>query len=133
MYGKELKLDRDSIIKLNKDFHGFVEEEDNEPEFIESDLGDIIINPKYNTKNELKDLEAKLKKCEEEYNIHQHPYYIHEINTLKEKINNCKTDDTPSKKPTYDINNAFTPAFIDFFCKKFGISHYADDINKFVL
>ena len=130
LYGKELKLDRDSIIKLNKEFHGFVEEDDNEPEFIESDLGDMIINPKYNTKNQLKDLEAKLKECEEEYNIHQHPYYIDEINTLKDKINNCKIDDTPSKKPTYNINNAFTPAFIDFFCKKYGISHYAYDINK---
>ena len=53
-----------------------------------------------------------------------------EIKILKEKINNCKIDDMPSKKPTYNINNAFTPAFIDFFCKKYGISHYAYDINK---
>ena len=90
----------------------------------------MIINPKYNTKNQLKNLEAKLKECEEEYNIHQHPYYIDEINTLKDKINNCKIDDTPSKKPVYNINNSFTPAFIDFFCKKYGISHYAYDINK---
>ncbi len=47
MYGKELKLNRKKIIKLNKEFHGFVDEED-EPEFIESDLGDLIINSNYN-------------------------------------------------------------------------------------
>ena len=65
LYGQELKLNRDKIIKLNKEFHGFVDEED-EPEFIESDLGDLIVNPNYN--NELKDTEAKLKHYEDEYN-----------------------------------------------------------------
>jgi hypothetical protein len=40
-----------------------VDEED-EPEFIESDLGDLIVNPNYN--NELKDTEAKLKHYEDE-------------------------------------------------------------------
>ena len=38
----------------------------------------------------------------------------------------------PKKKPVYNIDNAFTPAFIDFFCRKYGISHYAYDINKLV-
>jgi hypothetical protein len=38
LYGKELKLNRNKTIKLNKEFHCFVEEDD-EPEFIESDLG----------------------------------------------------------------------------------------------
>jgi hypothetical protein len=65
LYGKELKLNKDKIIKLNKEFHGFVDEEGDEPEFIESDLGDLIINPKYN--NELKDAEAKLKLYEDKY------------------------------------------------------------------
>ena len=32
----------------------------NEPEFIESDFGDMIINPKFNNKNELKNVEVKL-------------------------------------------------------------------------
>ncbi len=59
MYGKELKLDKDNIIKLNIEFHGIVD--DNEPEYIESDLGDMIINPKYNSENELKNAEAKIK------------------------------------------------------------------------
>ncbi len=67
MYGKELKLNKGKIIKLNKEFHGFEnEEEDNEPEFIEIDLGDLIINPKNN--NELKDTKAKLKHYEDAYN-----------------------------------------------------------------
>ena len=84
LYGTELKLNKDKIIKLNKEFHGFVDEvEDNEPEYIESELGDMIINFKYN-----------------------------------------------NKKPVYNIDNAFTPNFIDYFCRKFGISHYAYDINK---
>ena len=60
LYGKELKLNRDKIIKLNKEFHGFVDEEDNEPEYIESDLGDMIINPKYKiNNNEINKVEAK--------------------------------------------------------------------------
>ena len=53
MYCKELKLNKDKIIKLNKEFHRIVEEDDNEPEFIESDLGNMIINFKYNNNNEL--------------------------------------------------------------------------------
>jgi hypothetical protein len=28
------------------------------------------------------------------------------------------------------MGNAFTSAFIDYFCKKYGISHYAHNINK---
>ena len=54
-------------------------EDDNEPEFIESDFGDMIINPKYNNDNELKNTQAKLKQYEEEYNKAQHEYYIDEI------------------------------------------------------
>ena len=56
--------------------------------------------------------------------------YIDEINDLKEYIDNIKTDESPNKKPVYNIDNAFTPAFIDYFCKEYGISHYAYDINK---
>ncbi len=36
VHGKELKLNKDKIIKLSKDFHGFVD--DNEPKYIESDF-----------------------------------------------------------------------------------------------
>ena len=81
VYGKELKLDKEKIIKLNKEFHGFVvdKNEDNESEYIESDLGDMIVNLKYNIKNKLKNIEAKLKQYEEEYNESQHEYYIDEI------------------------------------------------------
>jgi hypothetical protein len=64
VYGKELKLNKDNIIKLNIEFHGFVD--DNEPEYIQSDLGDMIV--KYDSKNELQNEEARLKHSEEEYN-----------------------------------------------------------------
>ncbi len=56
-------------------------------------------------------------------------YYVDEINYLKEYINTIKSYES-NDKPVYDITNAFTPAFIDFFCRKFGISHYAYDIHK---
>ena len=128
VYGKELKLNKDNIIKLNKEFYGIVD--DNEPEYIESDLGDMIVNLKYNIDNELRDAKAKLTQYEEEYNKTQHEYYIDEINKLKELIEHIKTYVSPDAKPVYNIDNAFTPAFIDFFCKKYGISHYAYDINK---
>ena len=56
LYGDELHIDRDDIIRLNKEFHGYVDEDDdNEPEYIESDLGDLImLNPKYSTTKKLK-------------------------------------------------------------------------------
>ncbi len=132
LYGKELKLNRDKIINLNKEFHGIVDVDDNEPEYIESDLGDMIINPKYkfNKNKELENAEAKLKQYEEEYIKTQHEYYIDEIKELKEYIDYIKSYVSSSDKPVYNIDNAFTPAFIDYFCKKFGISHYAYDINK---
>jgi hypothetical protein len=75
-------------------------------------------------------VEAKLKQYEEEYNETQHEYYIDEINKLKELIEHIKTYVSPDAKPVYNIDNAFTPAFIDYFCKTYGISHYAYDINK---
>ena len=56
--------------------------------------------------------------------------YIDEIKDLKEYINNVKTYESTQNKPVYNTDNAFTPAFIDFFCRKYGISHYAYDINK---
>jgi len=132
LYGKELKLNRDKIINLNKEFHGIVDVDDNEPEYIESDLGDMIINPKYklNKNKELENAEAKLKQYEEEYIKTQHEYYIDEIQELKEYIDYMKSYVSTSDKPVYNIDNAFTPAFIEFFCKKFGISHYAYDIHK---
>ena len=49
---------------------------------------------------------------------------------MKDYINNIKEYESTQNKPVYNIDNAFTPAFIDFFCKKYGISHYAYDINK---
>ena len=131
LYGKELKLNKNKLIALNKKFHGYEDvEEDNEPEYIESDFGDLIINPKYNNDKELKQAQAKLKQYENEYNKTQHEYYIDEINDLKEYIDNIKTYESPNKKPVYNIDNAFTPAFIDYFCKTYGISHYAYDVNK---
>jgi hypothetical protein len=77
VYGKELKLNKDKIIKLNKEFHGFID--DNEPEYIEDDFDGMIIKPKYNSKNELQNAEAKLKQYEKEYNETQHEYYVDEI------------------------------------------------------
>ena len=59
-------------------------------------------------------------------------YYDHKIKNLKEKIEHIKTYVSPNNKPVYNIDNAFTPAFIDYFCKTYGISHYAYDINKVV-
>ncbi len=39
-----------------------------------------------------------------------------------------KTTESTLDKPVYNNDNACTPAFIDFFFK-YGISHYAFDIN----
>jgi len=131
LYGKELKLNRDDIIKINKTFHNVVE--DSEPQYIESDLGDLIINPKFNDYNQLPELEEKLNYNKKQFEETQHDYnnsayYNSEIERLEEIINEIKTSCKPDNN--YDISNAFTPAFIEYFCKMFGISHYAFDINK---
>ena len=59
-------------MKLNIEFHGFVDEEDNELEYIESDFGDMILNPKYNINNQLKNAQAKIKQYVKEYIKHKH-------------------------------------------------------------
>ncbi len=43
----------------------------------------MIINPKYNSKNELGDVKAILKQCEETYYKSQHEYYIDETKQFK--------------------------------------------------
>ncbi len=75
-------------------------------------------------------MKAHEKKMKEETIKTKNDYYINHIEELKEYINNIKTYESPQDKPVYNIDNAFTPAFIDFFCRKYGISHYAYDINK---
>jgi hypothetical protein len=59
-------------------------------------------------------------------------YYIDMIEELKEQINLIRTYKSQQNKTVYNVENAFSPAFVDFFCKKYGISHYAYDINKLV-
>jgi hypothetical protein len=53
----------------------------------------------------------------------QHEYYIHEIRDLKEYINNIEIYESPQNKPVYNVDNAFTAALIDFFCRKDTVSH----------
>ena len=127
LYEKELKIDREKLIQINKKFHGVVETE-GEPEFIESDLDDLVPNPNYNEYNKIPRLEAKIKEYEKAYETTQHDYYKNEIIDLKLYLEDIKTTCKPDNY--YDITNAFTPAFIDYFCKLYGISHYAYDINK---
>ena len=117
LYGKELKLNRDKIINLNKEFHGIVDVDDNEPEYIESDLGDMIINPKYklNKNKELENAEAKLKQYEEEYIKTQHEYYIDEIQELKEYIDYMKSYVSTSEKPVYNNDNALRRFLLNSF------------------
>ncbi len=90
-----------------------------------------IINPK-NRLNQFKEIIIIEKKSIQDRVIEEKTkaYYIDMIEELKEQINHIKTYKSPQNKPVYNIENAFTPAFIDFLCKEYGISHYAYDINK---
>jgi hypothetical protein len=47
---------------------------------------------------------------------------VDEINESKEYNKSIKTYDSPQDKPVYNIDNAFTPGFIDFLLKKM-VSH----------
>ena len=60
--------------------------DDNEPQYIESDFGDMIYNPKYNINNELKNAQAKIKQYVKEYIKLKHQYYIDKIKEYKQKI-----------------------------------------------
>ena len=182
VYGKELKLNKEKIIKLNKEFHNIIEVDDNEPEYIESDFGDMIINPKYNINNKLQNVEAKLKQYEEEYNKTQHnnyvddikqckqkifdawknkkyydkdyiiyipmikptfkechyklQYYIDEIEYLKQVKDHVKTFESTQNKLVYNIENAFTPAFIDIYrniCNDYDLLHEGAHIEMLLL
>ena len=77
-------------------------------------------------------MEAKLKQYGEEYNkTQQHEYYFDEIEYIKQLIDNITSYESPQSKPVYNINNAFTPAFIsNSVWKKYGVSHYAFDNNR---
>ena len=86
VYGKDLKLNKDKLIKMNKQFHGYEDDaEDKEPEFLESDFGDLIINPKYNEKKDLKKHESKLKQYENTCNDIKHEYDIESTKEFKQK------------------------------------------------
>ena len=61
-----------------------VDDTSNEPEYIESDLGDMIVNLKYNNST-LQNVEAKLKQYEAEYNETQHNNNIDDIKQFKQK------------------------------------------------
>ena len=52
---------------------------------------------------------------------------IDEMNDLKELIEHIGQQED---EEVYKIEESFTPAFIEFFCKKYGISHYAYDIHN---
>ncbi len=55
---------------------------------------------------------------------------IDNFEELKEQINHIKTYKSPQNNPAYNIDIALTPAFIELFCKKYGISHYSFHINR---
>ncbi len=64
-----MKLNKDKIIKLQKEFYGVEDAQDIVPECIGSDFGDMIINPKYSRKR-IKNIknqnsEAELQRYEE--------------------------------------------------------------------
>ncbi len=74
--------------------------EDNEPESIESYFGDMIINPKYKSTNELQNAEAKVRHYEEEYNkiiqnnIKENKLFKQQIfNLLKNNVNDDDDDE----------------------------------------
>ena len=190
LYGKELKMNRDKLIKLNKEYHGKPDKPVNnekleaeeklkiymkEYDELEKDtydeeikgLKEVINNTRYKTFKEFKEdddeLNIKLNIVEEKQDVHavmrhleqymnslnfhkeqrknaeiqlkdieysiqqKQQYYIDEINDLKELIENI---DEQEEEDVYNIEDSFTPAFIEFFCRKYGISHYAYDIHN---
>ena len=72
-----------------------------------------MINPS----KEISEMKANDKKLKQETIKAKKDDYIDNIEELKEQINHIKTYKPQQNKPVYNIENAFTPAFIDFFCK----------------
>jgi hypothetical protein len=124
VYGKELKLNKDKIIKLNKEFHGIVD--DNEPEYIEDDIDGIIINPKYSRENELKNVQAKLKQYEEEHNKTQHNNNIDDIRQFIQKIFDAWKNKKYNHKNDIMFIPMIKPTFKQFHYK---LQYYNDEIE----
>ncbi len=61
--------------------------------------------------------------------INKQEYCIDEIDDLKESINNIQICGSPNKNLNIILNLIYT-CFIEFFCKEYGILHYAFDINN---
>ena len=131
-------INHNNLAKVSDDIATFIAIMDEHQEHIEKiNLNHDIYNCKIrglkniiNPTPDIIEKKANENKINEEAFKAKQDHYIDEINDLKEYINNIKTYESPNKKPVYNIDNAFTPAFIDFFCKTYGISHYAFDINK---
>ena len=71
---------------------------------------------------EIIEMKAHEKKLKDKTIQARKDYYINHIEELKEYINNIKTYESPQNKPVYNIDNAFTPEFIDFFVEN-TVSH----------
>ena len=152
LYGTKLNINENDLISLNKKFHNI---SDDEVEFIESNLGDKIVNPNYKQQNYNveESYKAFLENCEEDIEnfkiqiehyeklIIDHPKnkdaYMHIINNINYEIDKIKAQMENEKtnfmhqynNNTYNIKNAFTPKFVDYFCRHYDISHYVYDIN----
>ena len=77
IYGEELKLNRDWLIKLNKDFHNVADE-----------ISEFDIEIK--STNNKEDVIKKLFQFEKEFDILYYSYYMDEINDLKMTVEKLK-------------------------------------------
>ena len=87
IYGEELKLDRDGLIKLNKEFHGVMDDKEGFNEDNEFDFG-LDDNVSNGIKIKKHDVDQQLFNLEKEFDILYHSYYIDEMNNLKYMIKN---------------------------------------------
>ena len=152
LYGDKLKINERDLINLNKQFHNVTD--DNEPQYIKSEFEDMICNPKYRYKknNEEESFKKYVEEseCEIEHIKTQIDYFkelgptnpkyfylkeledeleIIQMEMEESKTNFMKRDDNDYDVDGYNIKDAFTPKFVDYFCRHYDISHYVYDIN----
>ncbi len=100
--------------------------DDNEPEYIEDDFDGMIINPKYNSENVLKNAQAKLKQYEEECNKTQHNNNIDDIRQFKQKIFDTWHNKKYNHKNDIIYIPMIKPTFKQFHYK---LQYYNDEIE----
>ena len=118
IYGEELKLDRDGLIKLNKEFHGVMDEEQ-----FKGDDEIVLI------KRQRKETQDALYKLEKQFDVLYHSKWVDEINNLKQ----IKISDITKEQLIEEANQYIKDLIYKFECTSENNKNYGPIVNTIML